>query len=594
MFEDTKEDEEDKINLSIKRQRVSITFPDEKLEIKLPYFDQIDEIPNINLENFISKSSTLKNKTLKNHLDEELKDFKKKKEKFGNSTKYQYRLAKLYNLVGDYELEKDIISTINNGDKKNIIIEEESIENTKVEYQSLHLLLKECISLFKDLKFQQARTKLISLHAKYGCHYKINLLLAISNIYNSDFKRAISFLKELIQNGIYEDDIFYYLSLAYYFEKQYAKAYMNAFIGLEINWKNRNLLILYYNSCLKNKTKINISYFENYNDLFVDTQIIEILAKYYFYECKYSISEEKLKSLLEMNYPKSLIWNNLALIQNKRKDYKKTKIFYDNAIKYADKKSDFNIISNYFNFLYRQKEYEEIVNNFIKYRLNLLNNDLLEKAFETHYVYLNSLLKLQEKDAYIEKLNQMYDTYTNDIIHKTKIVNNLLCIYSHENIYTKKLDSIFNEADNCITLTNKYDDKMRTLNNLIFCKIEKGITISEQQISDFRSKLDKNPFYNATYGLYLLRSGNLSKGLLYYEKSLQYTASSDLKNRLRDKRDYERAYYFYSIDNFNKSKSLLNKLISKTKSDDVIYTDMAKSLLKSINQNNRNITKKWN
>ena len=282
--------------------------------------------------------------------------------------------------------------------------------------------------------------------------------------------------------------------------------------------------------------------------------------------------------LLVLNDKNPSTWNNLALTYQKLNE-SENKILkcYLKALENFNKSENLIIAGNFLNFLNKNKKYSEIIEIYDSLNLNHIENrELFSKNFSIQEIYLRALRKLNKFDDYIKVAKDLYNI-TTDKTNRVFILNDLVFVYSTDLYSYDMIIKYSTELENCISSVENKEIQMKILNNVIFSKLETDQFISHDKLNYFRSHLDRNPFYNATYGLFCLKNKNIQKGVNLYNKAIGFAYSEDLKDKLRVKKNLEIGKAYISLNSFQTAKYYLEKVIKNTKYS--YYKDQAERII---------------
>lgn len=559
----------------------------DSLRIELPTFDQIMNMKEIGIKNIrvneISRS--LENSDIKEILNYEKSNLLNKKEMLGDLPKYKYRLAILYEKTGEKEKANEILKEIG-----------ESLENSFFHHKlALSILEKDFNLGVNELKKENIDEAYISLalaylqkgdlttankyisyaYEKYDYNPRINSVYALILELLGQYQKSICLLREVIRMGNLSQSIYYLLSMNYVFLKNMEKAYYYCNISNHINPLNKDSLILLCQishrlkkfDTLGKKLEQYLKYNPN------DTSIWSNIALVNYYKDNIDESKKALNAIIALDENEYTAWNNLALVSIKENDLDKADRCFAQALVKCNNVFEQNVLLNYFKFLFKNKKYEKLCLLYEEFGIN--KNAILEKekAFPYHELYIYSKNELHEYSTYIGLLNEIKNIYKENLIPFVKVLNNIICFFSTVDYnYSKESKENLLILENIIKKEKlSIEEYNKSINNIIFAYLEyNDLEKVEEYIDLFRSRIDKSPYFNATYGLYYFRKGNNEKGEKYYEKAIVYCNNSELKNKLIRKRDLEIARYYLNKSMEKQAEEKIMKILKDNKEDDFL------------------------
>lgn len=575
-----------KSGVSILPHKIVIELIANELQIVIPSLDDIKKQDFKDLEISNEKGE---NHLYKNLLDTELSNLLNNYKNYKDNDKFNYRISSLYHELGLYEKEKEYLDKIDDIYNKPFYRNKLLVNNLKMnlnsgvrdlkKYHDFDAILNLGLAYIQKKDIENAFQTIYELSLVYNHDYKVMCTLSLIYTLKRDFNSSISSLRNLTKNGNYDDNICYLFSLAYYLNNQYEKSYKYSKIGNQLNKFNKNLIIIHSLASDKLNIKDNIASLELYLTVKEDKEVYERLAKAYYYNSEYKKAESVLKKLLIYDDKCPSIWNNLALIYNKKRIFDKSESYYLAAIQNIKNKQDYLIIMNYFKFLYMKKDFENIKKVYEELKLNELNSNIFHDCYNIHICYLDSLKCLNNNDEYINKILSLYDILKKNDSTNNRLLNKIICYYSSVEKNKDILKDYLNKTYKSLESHISKDERIRSINNIIFASIENHLLIDHNLIVELRSNLDKNPYYTATYGLINYNWDNLEKGNYYYEKALSLTSDNNLKKKLKTKRDIEQIKYYLKKNKLKRAESIISKIYKNKRNIEAYYLEEIESLI---------------
>lgn len=589
MFENEKENIEN--GISINPRAVIIDILASVYHIELPSVENISNSTNCTQRNFIIKSSDDSIEIYDNITTNELDRLLSHKSDIGIEDKFKYRLASLYGAMGNYKREIEILKQIDNITEKTFyheklaesLLKDSNGEGVNIlkQINSVDSLLSMSLYYLQKNDLENAERLLIDILAIEPTNYKALSTYSVVSLLKCDYNLVVRLLRKLSNyHGLNEYSSFLF-ALAYYYNGNIKKALKWGIIGININPLNKDIINLISHLSQDIEIKNIEKYLLNYLSVKTESFVIERLARYYYHAGKYGKSLELLKNLLIKDDKNPSTWNNLAITSLKIGKLENVSKYYLQALKCMGDEVNITILSNYFRYLSLHQEYKLLIDLFELMKVNqivVLNYNSYRSIFS---YYFESLRNIGDIEKYQELLLTIYKSNEEQTL-RIAVLNELICFFS---TYTIDIDllSIYSvELESYINKINDFSEKMRVINNVIFGYLECNRSPNLSLIEYFRSNLDKNPYYNATYGLYYLKKGNLKKGIEYYENSIKYSSQTELTHSLKQKRDIETAKYYLGQKNISNATLYFNKVLKRNNVICPYYIDIAKMYLKEI------------
>lgn len=341
-------------------------------------------------------------------------------------------------------------------------------------------------------------------------HYKARLLSS-NEFYNDAISMQMSLLKTN-QSNKFLTEIYKSLGKDYYLMEFYDSAlffYNKAIVSCEINKDFKNLCNLYFNNAL-------IYQKQGKFDKAKDTYRICLDAS------------NKL-NLIKKKYFKYRVYNSLGLIFKELGLYNDALSNFNNALEYANIKSDKQLVYSNIGIIYRlQGDYSKslsyynqaLVDNTNNKEISIINNNIgslyyYKKEFENSKQYFEKSIQLDNNTNLITKSNHVRNfASVCDELGKNKEANNN---YQKAATYIQ-----LSGLDNYSLLGEIYMDygefKIKHSENI------KGLSYYNKSEQIFKKNFsDKHPLFSqlySNYGDYYFKNKNYISSLQYFQKAL--------------------------------------------------------------------------
>ena len=574
-------------SLDIQSNKLAIEIFLDTHKIKLPSLDHIRE----SLEEHKSDVAVLNDSYILNAEDianAKLGDLIKLKNMLKNEDKYKYHMASLFSMLGEQYSKLEYLSMIDDIQNKEffneklgeIILKNNQDEGIKIlsNIDSPDAIVSIALSYLQRQDFNEAKNTLERYIAKNNFNYKVAMIYALLNFLMGQTNVTIKIIRQVfIQKDIDANSCFI-ISLAYFCNQNYKKCNYWANIGLNINPIHKDLLRLKFSVflILQDNNILIENYLVKYLSFKSDDVIIkECLAYYYFLNKQFSSAIEILKTLIITDDKNSIYWNNLAISYYKNSQKDKALSHYFQALKLS-RNNDMTLYSNVLKYMLKEEEYGKLVDLYLK--LEMRHNIVLtfNSYVNIHSCFLRALIYLRRFDEYQGLINEIKINSSNDIKLKIYVINEIISFFSRYCYNPTELLKCGKELESILSSKKDIDNRVGNLNNIIYSYLEADAPYEDYtSFQYFRSNLDKNPIYNATYGLYYIKAGNLEKGLDYYEKSIIYSSDSVLTIALKQKRDLETAKYYLKKNEQKRVFYYLKKVIKNNTKETYYYSEQA-------------------
>ena len=583
MIDDNNQIDSKKIEDSLVQKPNNIYIQDifDELNIELPSFNEILSLKKIGQDNIKINSMPDSSLEFSDIVLYEKENLLKHYDSLNKYPKYQYQLASLYNILGNNEEADKLLNSI------------KDINDFYHHKYALSLLKKDFKSGVSELKKNNSAEDYISLslaylqkreileacstisiaYEKFDYNQRINSVYGLVEELLGNYQHSISLFKEIIFNGDNLGSIYYLLSLDYLFTKNFKRAYKYALIAVYLNPNNRDSLLMLCQLSYIEKTYSNIipKLESHLISKPKDVVIWSHLSLFHFYNHNYSECKKAIGAILSLDEDNYSAWNNLAVISIEQKEFDKAHKYFAQALKNVNDVFSNNVLINYFNFLFNSKNYSMIVD---LYKKIMSTVPLVDKnnAYKYHEYYLYSEFELCHYDKYISLLKDLKSSYSDSNEIVLKLLNDLICYYCTIDFNSIYEYSLIEELE-VLLRSNKFSKEYieKSYNNILFAYLEyEDLKNSNNYINRLRNRLDNNPYFIATYGLYCFKHGDIKKGEKLYKKAIDFSPDQKLQSRLIRKRDLELAKYYLKHENLKQAENLLTKVLAQSDSEDFI------------------------
>jgi Tfp pilus assembly protein PilF len=508
-------------------------------------------------------------------------------------------MASLFSILGEQDSELKYLSMIDNIRNKEffneklgeIILKKNQDEGIKIlsNIDTPDAIVSIALSYLQRQNFNEAKNTLEQYFEKNSFNYKVAMVYALLNLLIGQTNVTIKTIRQVFIQKDLDANSCFIISLAYFCNQDYKKCNYWANIGLNINPIHKDLLRLKFSVFLiLQDNNIIENYLSKYLSFKSDDVIInECLAYYYFLNKQFSSAIEILKTLIITDDKNSTYWNNLAISYYKNSQNDKALSHYLQALKLS-KDNDMTLYSNVLKYMLKEEEYDKLVDLYLK--LDMQHNvDLTFNSYlNIHSCFLRALIYLRRFDEYQGLINEIKINSFNDTNLKIYVINEIISFFSRYCYNPIELLKCGKELESILSSKEDIDNRVGNLNNIIYSYLEADTPYEDYtSFQYFRSNLDKSPIYNATYGLYCIKAGNLEKGLSYYEKSIIYSSDNVLTIALKQKRDLETAKYYLKKNEPKRVFYYLKKVKKNSTKETYYYSEQAQTIEYFLNRRNQ-------
>lgn len=525
---------------------------------------------------------------------DELERLSRMSEKYKDSSTFLVNLANLSDLMGDYATSEKFLREATKFDNAELIKHEvgESLikQNKLAEASSFFKLIdkdndsytKVRLAYFCALNgdFDLTRQYVEEALKIAPDSYENNLFYGALSLWAGELEMAVRSFRVAIEANPYSSVAHVNLAAAYWRLNLKQKAYSSLKRSLILDPLNENAAIFYSDVCFfisriegkREKVEESLTVLEkllNYEQR--SKSVWEQAARAYYFVGK----EKRNRSMLLRAYEaikhlESLdsgpgTWNNMGLIAWELGDRKAAKRYLNFSLKKALEQSQaadlplYNLIGLHI----EGEEYKEAY-EILKPLLNNLqqaqsNGKFLDKLKLQHIVLLEATGR--RKDA----LN-LTKTYLETGLSQSEVTLDLLIrvIYFYTT-YEPNLEKILEYEERTLTVLDNSSDFLsqtrdRALNNLAFALLNFGnFEKATKYLEIINSRLYKDPFITATFGLAAIKKGLPQKGKELYQKAIALLPDSKSKNQFRQRMNFELGKDALASGQLTQARRLLEK-----------------------------------
>jgi len=358
--------------------------------------------------------------------------------------------------------------------------------------------------------------------------------------------------------------------------------------ALSINPLNENALIFYADSMHQSgqneKTIPFLEYFVSLNQK--SKYVWERLAR----ACYFTNRLSRAKSALE--HQQSLadepnVYNNLGLVYwQLNKHSIALKYLNDALVKAQDDSKDYAIpVLNIAILLNEMKQYAEcskLLKKFIAHNNKDVDGRVLAKIAIQYFISLEALE--ERKTAAIELANVLnmpnIDNEGKALLLCCKIYSDVVILKNRDECDASTatlLDLLRNSRDEISDDTARFAYNNIAFNSLLF----NSIADAQYYLGKVMKYINIDPYCTATLGLLHIKKGNIEVGSKLYEKAISLANSRELKDRIRQRMNFELGKYLLSVGSNKDAAKYLSKAIKEVNGYKYV-TSEANNLLKSI------------
>lgn len=368
--------------------------------------------------------------------------------------------------------------------------------------------------------------------------------LGVLNLSNKHPDRAIFYLRQAIKISNRDYSLYNNLGVSFVSIKNFNKALTNFKIAHSLNKSARNVVHNLSNAFIElDEFESSISalseYLENNPD---DLEQRSKIAWCYFKLSLFTKCLNELKRSLssvdkEEKKALSSVYNNIAVVYDRLGDVSKANSYFLKGLEIY-KKPDNIIIFNIIDFFFKYKQLDK-AKRVIDFGLSMnpKNTNLLNYLAKYHLDH--SEYQLAKK--YYEQTIQIDEKSLDALLGLSLI----------------ELD-VLEDTDTALTILEKgfkyYPKNITMINNYAYCLILRGELSKASMLIDgvdFRNSVH----LNATFGLLLIKQGNLEEGRKYYNKAAQIAKNNkELRYLVLQKKELELCLYY--LENGDKKEAL--------------------------------------
>lgn len=399
--------------------------------------------------------------------------------------------------------------------------------------------------------------------------------IGVIYLLKGDVNKAISNLRKALEINSNFANAFNNLGSCFVLQKDYVKAIKHFLAAISLN-KNflqaiKNLARTYQEINEHKKVSELIKQCLVYNN--PDSELYDILADTLYLTSNYQQAIKYLKQSLTMmpflNNPieQSRVHNNMAVAYSKLEKITEAVSHYIESLALHKEPATYN---NFFNSLTKSNKLSEAKKILIEARQLFPDNTELLVS-EGKYYY-----RIKDYPTACKFLRQAIEIKP-ELLSPYLLLNHIVAEID------KDLATAIQIARDGLKL-NPTDHQL--INNLSYTLLQ---TNDKNNIAEARRLLEKvknieNVYLFATKGLLFIKEDNLQEGERLYNRAANLAESTELKNKVKQKKLLELGRYYLAKDEKKKAKSCLLKAL-KIKIKDDIYQDQIKELLSSLGNN---------
>ena len=580
------------------RNNMALTLDEDGLYpiiFNLPPIEEIDGILKISIE-MISLSQLVEQKNIKQKefFTSLLFYLKNTEDKHEKTAAYYNRLASIAELAGNNSEAEDYLTRAVDKKKDSTFLQNRLLrtyinadENSKIkpyidtDSDDVNILFSKAVYYVYKCEYKQAYQYLEKAIKIDRLDYNVRSLMGILEIVFGNYHKAIRHFRVGESINSNSCSLHVNIGVAYLLLGNVSKAISYFKRALHIYPLSRNALIILSDLLLRNK-KYNevVGYLEFYLDKErKDAELWDRLAKVYFRSKQYN------KAINTLNIEASIddgprVWNNLALVYWESGNHEKARQYFSHCLKESIKSGTIDdvFLNNLFMFFDNQKypvEMRQIIGIVLPY---LKRDEKLKPGYySTIIYYITYLLRNGEEELSIKETEYFLAKGVPDPAYSELLVYALFyySIVKPDNTIVQRYITLAEEIIHEIGVNINY----RLLNNLIYSYIELGnYDMAGLLINKYKSQFGKNNYLYATYGYYLLKTGDLENAKKYYEHSITEAVTRIDKKIILNKYQYELGKYYLTNNNDKEAYKLINTIIKDKKGYKYIRAQAVKLL----------------
>jgi tetratricopeptide (TPR) repeat protein len=591
-------------NFDIRSRKIEIPLTgisNFEVTFELPIEVEIESIKKkYSIRSGIEEFREIDKSQLSELLRQKINELELQKDDFITSSKFNYHLHTLYALLEDDERSKyfleeakkmgikdeytryKISKSLETGDtdtaKKLIKAPKSAQYTTLIEMAMWYLKEKELKGAVEYVRKAISRDSL---------RFESYILLGIVNIISGEVKDAIKVLR--IATKLNEKSLVghFLLGFCYTLLNSSEKSLHHLNIAYYIDPTDVNTVIALANEYIKlEQCEKAFEVLEEYVKF--NPNIAEIWDRLSF--CSYRMKKyeraiESLKYQITINENATSL-NNIAVVYQKLGDIDRATRYFEYALSKFGEIENIVLLSNYLSLLVSKRLYTEALSYIEKVQSVQTGALSAPQCNALSNIYVNLMKSFYKTDRISEMAALGENVIESRVLEEIFLVNirsYLLFVYSLNDEFHSKI-TIHIDALRKIIDQLKSSEKLynRVNNNILYSLLESDrIDEAERIIDKLISRADKDPYLNATIGLYWLKKGAIDKGEAYYKRTIRMFTNQKLKDSARTKMNTEIARYY---KNHNQLKQALHYIKNAIKSKNTYseYRGQAKKLEEEI------------
>jgi len=244
------------------------------------------------------------------------------------------------------------------------------------------------------------------------------------------------------------------------------------------------------------------------------------------------------------------VWNNLGVVATCRRDLERARKWFSKAYLTSaetDGSGADLYLSNLVSILIDSKQFnkaEKITTSYLSHVADRSTKYYAKIAIQRAV----SLEALDRTSEAVGAFQRLYDEKPSDTIARAEILQHLLAHFAARGEDLERLAVYASEMERLLSSEAHSLSReviSRAINNLVFSLLVIGDTEkSEEYVKKLQGAVGTDPYATATYGLYLIKRGQLEAGERAYKRAISISVNKTLKARIRQRMNLEmgRAY----------------------------------------------------
>jgi tetratricopeptide (TPR) repeat protein len=547
---------------------------------------KVDKTSQISLSEIANKSDPF---NIESNIKFEISNLLKKETKFGKSATYQSHLANLYEIANEKKLElrrREVAVNLSDNSVYRHKLAKTSFEENEISEaikilsvcNDVYSLLKIASIYAVENKIKQSTELVDEALIIDALSYKARMFKGALCLYERQPQDAIRHFKIALDSHPYSSALFVNLGIAYCQMKQFDKAIKSLRKALILDPLNKNALIFFADLSFEQGNILeSIDWMETYTNYERKSGSIwgRLARANVFLEDKnkkmqnLQLALDALKNELAIERKTSTL-NNIGVIYNEIGDKDKALRFFN--LSYLSSESieeSQSAISNLANIHLNNGDIE-IAYNLLAKHLQIVVGKEQEQTYSHQKLYsilVRCISQLPNKSEHISLLESLLKTVEFEDI-KIDMYTFLIYYHTIERPIKQKIieySEYFLKEDKKSISENKIN-YVGALNNLIFAlylfdEVEFADGLLDKIISFVRS----SPYVTATFGMSLLKKGNIKRGIEYYKEAISTLTSPDAKSKFKQIMNYEVGKAYLNSNQISKANRYLRNAKEENK-----------------------------